>query len=80
MQLRFLGKHSTPGNSPTLWSTNERKFVIQGFVLEPEDLAQVGNVPPGEGVIWVPEELMDYLPPEVRHRVARHLEEPDPGA
>ena len=76
MRLRFLGKHSTPGNSPTLWSTDQGKFVIQGFVLEPDDLAQVGHVPAGEGVIWVPEELMLYLPPEVRHRAASLQESP----
>jgi hypothetical protein len=80
MRLRFLGKHSTPGNSPTLWSTDEKRLVIQGFVLEPDDLAQVGYVPPGEGVIWVPEELMSYLPPEVRRDVARHLEDPHSSA
>jgi hypothetical protein len=79
MRLRFLGKHSTPGNSPTLWSTDENKLVIRGFVLEPDALAQVGHVPPGEEVIWVPEELMQYLPPDVRHNAARRSEEPDQG-
>ena len=61
MQLRFLGKHSAPGNSPTLWDTGRGQYVIQGFTLEPEVLAQVGDIPDGEAMIWVPAELMRYL-------------------
>jgi hypothetical protein len=80
MRLRFLGKHSTPGNSPTLWATDEKKFVIMGYVLPPDAMRQVGRVPPGEGVIWVPEELMRYLPPEVPDDEDEHRpEETDSG-
>lgn len=45
MRLRFLGKDSTPGDSPTLWDTDEDQYVIQGFTLDPDDLAQVGDIP-----------------------------------
>jgi hypothetical protein len=62
MRLRFLRKHSSPGNSPTLWDTDAGQYVIQGFELDPETLAQVGDVQPGELVIRVPKELMRYLP------------------
>lgn len=61
MRLRFLGKHSSPGNSPTLWDTDAGQYVIQGFELDPDALAQVGDVPHGELVIRVPKELMRYL-------------------
>lgn len=64
MRLRFLGKHSAPNNSPTLWDTDTGHYVIQGFNLDADALAQVGDVPDGEGVIWVPKELMRYLPKE----------------
>ena len=70
MWLRFLGKHSSPGSSPTLWDTDDNRYVIQGFELGADALAQVGEVPPGEAVIWVPKELMRYLP-EGRRRVFR---------
>jgi hypothetical protein len=70
MWLRFLGKHSSPGSSPTLWDTDENRYVIQGFELGAEALAQVGEIPAGEAVIWVPKELMRHLP-EVRRRVFR---------
>lgn len=62
MRIRFLGKHSSPGNSPTLWDTDAGQYVIQGFELDPDSLAQVGDIPPGELVIRVPKELMRYLP------------------
>ena len=61
MRLRFLGKHSAPNNSPTLWDTDADQYVIQGFELDPDTLAQVGDIPPGELVIRVPKELMCYL-------------------
>jgi hypothetical protein len=70
MWLRFLGKHSSPGSSPTLWDTDENRYVIQGFELGADALAQVGEIPVGEAVIWVPKELMRHLP-EVRRRVSR---------
>jgi hypothetical protein len=66
MRLRFLGKHSAPDNSPTLWDTDEGQYVIQGFGLDADALAQVGHIPHGEAVIRVPKELMRYL------REARH--------
>lgn len=62
MRLRFLGKHSSPGNSPTLWDTDAGQYVIQGLGLDPDALHQVGNIPPGELVIRVPKELMRHLP------------------
>jgi hypothetical protein len=61
MRLRFLGRHSSPGNSPTLWDTDAGQYVIQGFELDRDTLAQVGDVPSGELVIRVPRELMRYL-------------------
>ncbi len=72
-RLRLLGKHSSPGNSPALWDTDAGQYVIQGFELEPDTLARVGDVPPGELVIRVPKELMRYLP-EACHDAEDDLE------
>lgn len=79
MHLRFLGKHSTPGGSPTLWSTDEKKYVIQGYLLGTDALAQVGQIPSGEGVLWVPEELMRYLPEDRRNADNRSAGVHGPG-
>jgi hypothetical protein len=75
MWLRFLGKQSSPGSSPTLWDTDQNRYVIQGFELGAEALAQFGEIPAGEAVIWVPKELMRHLP-EVRRRVFRRRKKP----
>jgi hypothetical protein len=61
MQLRFLGKETQTGNSPTLWETDDDQYVIQGFTLDAEALAQVGTVPDGELVVRVPKKLMRHL-------------------
>lgn len=61
MQLTFLGKETQGGNSPTLWETDDGHYVIQGFTLDTEALAQVGAVPDGEAVIRVPKKLMHHL-------------------
>ncbi len=61
MRLTFLGKETQGGNSPTLWATDDGQYVIQGFTLDAEALAQVGNLPEGETVIRVPKKLMRYL-------------------
>jgi hypothetical protein len=53
--------------------------VIQGFGLDADTLAQVGNVPHGEAVIRVPKELMRYLP-EGRQHAAYQPEAEGPAA
>ncbi len=60
MPLRFLGKETQTGNSPTLWETDD-EYVIQGFTLDASVLEQVGSIPAGEAVIRVPKKLMRHL-------------------
>ena len=60
MRLTFLGKETQTGNSPTLWDTDEDQYVIQGFTLDADALAQVGTVPDGELVIRVPKKLLRH--------------------
>ncbi|WP_171169547.1 hypothetical protein [Streptomyces sp. I05A-00742] len=38
MKLRFLGKNSTPGDSPTLYATDQCSYVIQGWKVFADDL------------------------------------------
>jgi hypothetical protein len=61
MRLTYLGKETQGGNSPTLWETDDGHYVIQGFTLDAEALAQIGAIPDGEAVIRVPRQLMRYL-------------------
>ncbi|GAB2801584.1 hypothetical protein [Streptomyces daliensis] len=61
MKLRFLGKNSTPGDSPTLYATDQDTYVIQGWKVFANDLLMRLDVPDGQTVIEVPTELFEHL-------------------
>ena len=64
MKITFLGKDSTPNDSPTLYKTERGTLLVQGYVVtDPEALAEM-RIPEGETVVEVPPSLMKYLPPE----------------
>lgn len=50
MQLRFLGKSTQGGGSPTLFATDRDTYVVQGW-----------RVPGDETSVEVPEGLLGYL-------------------
>jgi hypothetical protein len=64
MRARFLGKDpdSQVGQSPTLFATDrvDRKtYIAQGWIVtDPEALADVGPVPPGEALVEIPEDVL----------------------
>jgi len=42
MRLRFLGKESSQGDSPTLYATDRETYIIQGYIVrDPEILAKL---------------------------------------
>jgi hypothetical protein len=64
MKLTFLGKDSTPNDSPTLYETDRETYLVQGYmVTDPDALSQM-RIPEGETVVEVPKRLMRYLPEE----------------
>jgi hypothetical protein len=64
VKITFLGKDSTPNDSPTLYKTDRGTLLVQGYkVTDPEALAAM-KIPAGETVVEVPPSLMKYLPPE----------------
>jgi hypothetical protein len=69
MELRFLGKVTDGGNSPTLFDTDEimfgrEIFVVQGWTITDPDALAALNLPDHEAAVAVPKELMRYLPKE----------------
>jgi hypothetical protein len=61
MKLRFLGKDSTPTNSPTLYATDQNSYVVQGWIVtDVVTLARL-NVPDDESIVEVPAALLDHL-------------------
>jgi hypothetical protein len=75
MELKFLGKDTQGGRSPTLFDTAETMHgkeisVIQGWkITDPRTLAQL-DIPDHETVIAVPKKLMQYLPKDHPHAPA----------
>jgi hypothetical protein len=64
MTLRFLGKETQTGNSPTLWADGE-DYVIQGYTPDAATLDAIGRLPTGEAAIRVPKRLMTHLAKDV---------------
>src|SRR5256885_10368584 len=61
MRLTFLGKDSTPDQSPTLYATDCDSYVVQGWIVtDTEILAEVA-VSEGETIVEVPAALMVHL-------------------
>ncbi|MGA5701819.1 hypothetical protein [Peterkaempfera bronchialis] len=61
MKLRFLGKNSTPGDSPTLYASDQGTYVVQGWrVLDQSGLGRL-TIPEGHTAVEVPPELFEHL-------------------
>ncbi|MDS1268712.1 hypothetical protein RIF23_00215 [Lipingzhangella sp. LS1_29] len=59
MKLRKIGTTSQNGGCPTLYETDTGEIVVQGDRLtDPEALAHLANVLPGEDFVVVPRELL----------------------
>jgi hypothetical protein len=63
----FLGTDPTSqyGSSPAAYATDRSDrvtFLLQGWVVtDPEALADVGEIPPGEGLVEVPIEVLRFV-------------------
>jgi len=61
MQIRFLGKETDHGDSPTLYATDQGTYLVQGWkVSDPQILAKL-SVPEGETVVEIYARLMAHL-------------------
>ncbi len=67
MKLTFLGKDSTPNDSPTLYETDRDSYLVQGWVVTDAEAVSQMKIPDGETVVEVPKRLMKYLPPEEQY-------------
>jgi hypothetical protein len=61
VKLRFLGKDSTPTNSPTLYASDQDSYVIQGWIVTDAALLAQLTVPEGETLVEVPATLLNHL-------------------
>ncbi|MBB5776241.1 hypothetical protein [Nonomuraea jabiensis] len=61
MKLRFLGTTSDDGQCPTLYETDRGTYVVQGDrVTDPEALAELRDVLPGETFVEIPKALLRF--------------------
>jgi hypothetical protein len=61
VKLRFLGKDSTPTNSPTLYATDQDSYVVQGWIVTDAAVLATLTVPDDETIVEVPPALLDHL-------------------
>ncbi|MCI0689232.1 MAG: hypothetical protein L0Y54_18670 [Sporichthyaceae bacterium] len=66
MRLRLIGTDSDMGGCPTVYGTDRDTYVVQGWaVTDPEALADLRDVLPGETFVEIPKELVKHFPREV---------------
>lgn len=76
MRLRFLGKNSVPGDSPTMYATDRDTYVIQGWtVTDPEILGKL-DLPDDETCVEVPAALFVHLEKDGIHGAVAHWAPP----
>ncbi len=61
MEIRFLGKETEHGDSPTLYATDQGKYLVQGWkATDPEILAKL-DMPESETVVEIYARLLGHL-------------------
>lgn len=61
MKIRFLGKETEHGDSPTLYATDRGTYLVQGWkVTAPEILVKL-DVPESETIVEIYAQLMTHL-------------------
>ncbi|WP_371781450.1 hypothetical protein [Streptosporangium subroseum] len=61
VKLRFLGKDSTPTNSPTLYATDHGVYIVQGWIVADSEILAKLDIPEDETVVEVPPQLLTHL-------------------
>lgn len=65
MKLTLVGTTSQGGGCPTLYETDSGDYVVQGDQLtDPEALAQLKDVLPGETFVMIPRALLTRFAPK----------------
>lgn len=69
MRIRFLGKETTQGDSPTLYATDRETYIIQGYlVTDPEILAKL-DIPEDETCVEIYARLLPHLAKDGLHGI-----------
>jgi hypothetical protein len=74
VELRFLGRETTGGQSPTLYATDRGSYVVQGWIVTDTDILAMFDLAEDEALVDVYARLMTHLANgglggEVTHKV-----------
>ncbi|MEO3857503.1 hypothetical protein [Acrocarpospora sp. B8E8] len=61
LRLTFLGKESKPNESPTLYSSDEDTYIVQGWIVTDREILEKLEIQKGETVVEVPPGLFAHL-------------------
>lgn len=61
MELRFLGRETTGGQSPTLYATDQCSYVVQGWIVTDADILAMFDLAEDETLVEVYARLMTHL-------------------
>ncbi len=61
MELRFLGKETTGGQSPTLYATDQGSYVVQGWIVTDADILAMLGLAEDETLVEVYARLLTHL-------------------
>ena len=66
MRLTFIGKDpdSNPTGSPTVWRTDRRTWIVQGWVVSDAEALSQLNLPEGETAVEIPDRIVHFLDTE----------------
>lgn len=76
MKLRFLGKNSTPDNSPTLYATDNDSYIVQGWIVTDPAILTTLSIGDDETVVEVPARLMSFLANDELHGEVGNIQPP----
>ena len=62
-ELSFVARDpgSVPDESPTLYRTDRRSWVVQGWVVTDPDTLAAMNIPDGETCVEIPDRLIPFF-------------------
>jgi hypothetical protein len=61
MRIRFLGKESAQGDSPTLYATDRETYIIQGYVVTDQEILAKLDMPEDETCVEIYARLLAHL-------------------
>jgi len=63
MRLTFIGKdkRSNLGNSPTVYTTDDRTLIVQGWVLTDDRTRAEMRLPAGEDAVEIPVRMVPFI-------------------